>query len=367
MTPRLKISKPGLDFIKAHEGYRRTAAELPDGRWVIGYSHTQTARQGVSVSPEDAEALLMHDLKPVEEAVNDLVFAPLTQNQFDALVSLAFNIGVRQFRLSGIVRHINEGRPLDAASCFDVWRRVEIDRKPVVVDALVRRRASEKAMFLTPKTGPIAAPTAEAPVLADPDAVYVAPMETAVAAKVDLNGTKAGVRGAVRREKKDATQAQAAADAVVERLNQLLPASDKDDDARASLRSRDYAGGRESAFTASRPPVSEIEAPPPAFDPEEDIEPSFEAPRPEPWDGDVSVEAPLRAGSSDQSFLRPWTLGAAGFAVMMVSVYGIAANASLVEPSMWRGLSFAGLIFGALSVFSSVFLALRRAGRLIDE
>ncbi len=146
-------------MIKSFEGYRRKAAQLPDGRWTIGYGHTKSAREGAEVSEDDAHALLLYDLLPVTGAVNDLTFTPLTQNQFDALVSLAFNVGVETFRKSTVLRRVNEGSMLQAACSFEMWRKAEFEGEAIVVDALVRRRAAEKTLFLTPINGWVPAPS----------------------------------------------------------------------------------------------------------------------------------------------------------------------------------------------------------------
>jgi lysozyme len=150
---RQKISRAGLDLIERFEGMRRTAARLPDGRWTIGYGHTRSARAGAEVGQADAEALLYFDLLPVMEAVDGLVSTPLTQNQFDALIAFAFNVGIEAFRDSDVLKRINQGRMTEAAMALDVWRKADIDGDPRVLDALVRRRAAEKALFLTPAGG----------------------------------------------------------------------------------------------------------------------------------------------------------------------------------------------------------------------
>ena len=87
MQPRQRVSRAAIELIKRFEGYRRAAAQLPDGRWTIGHGHTLTARQGAAVSPDDAEALLLYDLIAIAHALNEAVFTPLNQNQFDALAS----------------------------------------------------------------------------------------------------------------------------------------------------------------------------------------------------------------------------------------------------------------------------------------
>jgi hypothetical protein len=90
---------------------------------------------------------------PVEAAVNDWVFAPLSPNRFDALVSFAFSIGLKAFRRSNVLRFVNQGALLQAAGAMEMWRRADLEGESVVVDALIRRRAAEKALFLMPVEG----------------------------------------------------------------------------------------------------------------------------------------------------------------------------------------------------------------------
>jgi lysozyme len=159
MTGRLRTSAAGLQLIKSFEGFRESASQLPGGRWTIGYGHVRTAREGLTISEKDAEDLLVHDLKPVEDVIATSVFAPLMQNQFDALVSFVFNISTAQFRESDILRNLNAGDFLAAANGFDLWRRARLNGRVMVVDALVRRRAAEKSLFLDHPSGRVAAPT----------------------------------------------------------------------------------------------------------------------------------------------------------------------------------------------------------------
>ncbi|CAN7294584.1 lysozyme [Phenylobacterium sp. LjRoot219] len=150
MPPRHQVSRAAITLIKRFEGYRRKAAQLPDGRWTIGYSHTLTARQGAEVSEADAEALLLYDMIGVAHTVSELVYADLTQNQFDALCAFAFSIGLAAFRGSEVLKRINEGAFTQAAFALELWRRADFQGERIVVDALVRRRAAEKLLFLTP-------------------------------------------------------------------------------------------------------------------------------------------------------------------------------------------------------------------------
>ena len=157
-----------VELVKQFEGLRRRAARLPEGGWTIGYGHTVSARRGASVTSGEAEALLLYDLNRVATAVDELVFTPLNQNHFDALVSFAFNIGADNFRRSTVLKRINEGRLLQAASALELWRKAMFEGEDLVLDALVRRRAAEKALFLTPPEGFRPAPTPLLPPLFDP-------------------------------------------------------------------------------------------------------------------------------------------------------------------------------------------------------
>ncbi len=148
MTRTLSISDTGLRLIKAFEGFRPVDRELVTGVRVVGYGHRLDTDDPVHMSRREAKEQLLQDLELIEEMVNDEVHAPLSQGQYDALCSLAFNIGPEAFRASDIVRAMNNGRVLDAANGFDVWRKATISGKTYVVDALMRRRTAEKSLFL---------------------------------------------------------------------------------------------------------------------------------------------------------------------------------------------------------------------------
>jgi lysozyme len=226
MRPRLSVSRSAVELIKAFEGFRAKAARLDDGRWTIGYGHTLTAREGAEVTEPDAEALLLYDLINASHAVNEYVFAPLTQNQFDALVSFVFNIGVRAFRGSPTLRRLNEGRPLDAAMAMELWRKADVEGERIVIDALVRRRAAEKALFLKPTEGWMPAPTPVLPPKLDYDALGMIPLTSPVAARTATAGDRIYAErtpeGAAPPPPDEPSASEAAAAAVIERLESIL-------------------------------------------------------------------------------------------------------------------------------------------------
>jgi lysozyme len=191
MQPRHRVSRAAIELIKRFEGYRQAAAQLPDGRWTIGHGHTLTARQGAEVSPDDAEALLLYDLIAVAHALNEAVFTPLTQNQFDALASFTFNIGLDSFHQSGVLKRLNEGALIQAACAMELWRKANVGGERIVIDALVRRRAVEKTLFLTPPGDAwVPAPSPILQPLLDTDAEGVVPLQTPVEIITALEGDK---------------------------------------------------------------------------------------------------------------------------------------------------------------------------------
>ena len=226
MRPRLSVSRSAVELIKAFEGFRPKAARLDDGRWTIGYGHTLTAREGAEIKEADAEALLLYDMIGASHAVNEFVFAPLTQNQFDALVSFVFNIGVRAFRGSPTLRRLNEGRPLEAAMAMELWRKADLEGERIVIDALVRRRAAEKALFLKPAEGWVPAPSPLLPPKLDYDALGMIPLSTPVAAQTSMSGDRVyaerAPEGPAPKTPDTPSASEAAASAVIERLESIL-------------------------------------------------------------------------------------------------------------------------------------------------
>lgn len=146
----MKISANGLKFIGNHEGLRLTAYPDPAtgaAPWTVGYGHTgPEVVPGYTVTPEKALEDLQSDSDWAARAVTQEVMVSLSQNQFDALCSLIFNIGMRNFQHSTLLRLLNQGQYEQAAQQFLVWNKAA----GKVMPGLVARRADEKALFLTP-------------------------------------------------------------------------------------------------------------------------------------------------------------------------------------------------------------------------
>ncbi|PZN98060.1 MAG: hypothetical protein DCF29_21400 [Alphaproteobacteria bacterium] len=139
--PRLKISRPGLMLIKSFEGFRPRAVQAEDGRWIVGYGHTASTREGAVVDEADAELLLQYDLLPITAALNDRIDGPINQHQFDALASFAISVGLKAFLASDVLRRFNAGQAKEAADALIGWP------EPESPDAAPRRRSAERALF----------------------------------------------------------------------------------------------------------------------------------------------------------------------------------------------------------------------------
>ena len=144
----LTLSDSGLALLKRLEGFRAEPMTLADGRVLVGYGHVQSSPPPAPLSEAEAEALLRADVAPVVTALNEKILTPVTQAQFDALVSFAFSIGVAAFARSDVLRRLNAGEPIAAACAMDAWRKSRVTGEPAVLDVLVRRRTAEKALFL---------------------------------------------------------------------------------------------------------------------------------------------------------------------------------------------------------------------------
>lgn len=139
----MQISKAGLDLIKQFEGLYLKAYRCPAGVPTIGYGHTAGVAMGQTITQQQADDYLRRDVRQFERAVARLVTVPLTQGQFDALVSFAFNLGEGALAQSTLLRLLNAGDYAGAAAQFDRWNKAG----GRVLPGVVRRRAAERALF----------------------------------------------------------------------------------------------------------------------------------------------------------------------------------------------------------------------------
>jgi len=159
MVAPYQISSEMIAQIKLLEGFRPRATPLADGRWAVGYGHVASTQKNSVVTRTQADLLLRYDLNLIAEALSGLIFTPLNPNQIDALGSLAYNIGIEAFEGSAVLKLVNAGDLLGAASAMEQWRHALVGGQSQEVDGLIRRRAMEKALFLTPPEGWVPVPS----------------------------------------------------------------------------------------------------------------------------------------------------------------------------------------------------------------
>ncbi|UYA58942.1 lysozyme [Pectobacterium colocasium] len=144
------INEAGLDLIKSFEGLRLTKYLDTAGRWTIGYGHLILPHENFDngITLQEADLLLRQDLKTAETGVQHYVNVDLNGNQFGALTSFTYNLGVESLETSTLLRLLNQGNYDAAADQFPRWDK---DGEQVV-EGLLRRREAEKALFLQPVT-----------------------------------------------------------------------------------------------------------------------------------------------------------------------------------------------------------------------
>lgn len=142
----LQISKNMIEKIKKFEGLRLSVYLCPAGVQTIGYGHTRNYpySKDYKITEEQAEKYLYDDLKKFENSIKKLVKVPLSQCQYDALVSLIFNIGATNFRNSTLLKYLNNSEYNLAAEQFERW----IYSNGKKLDGLIARRKAEKEIFL---------------------------------------------------------------------------------------------------------------------------------------------------------------------------------------------------------------------------
>jgi lysozyme len=139
-------------LIKKWEGLRLKAYRCSAGVWTIGWGHTSAAgepsvKEGMTITKREAERIFDRDIERFAARVEALIKTDVTENQFGAAVSLAFNIGVGAFSKSSVLRFINQRRFDDAADAFMLWNKVTKGGRKVVERGLTNRRADEMALF----------------------------------------------------------------------------------------------------------------------------------------------------------------------------------------------------------------------------
>ena len=145
----MNISDNGLALIKKFEGFMSHRYLCPAGKLTIGYGHVLQSGEEIDepLSEQDASDLLRNDVDTrYSPAVSGMLAGSVTQNQFDALCSFAYNLGAHALQTSTLLLNLNGGNVQAAAEEFLRWDHIN----GVVSDGLLRRRVTERAIFITP-------------------------------------------------------------------------------------------------------------------------------------------------------------------------------------------------------------------------
>lgn len=140
------VTWDGIRLITTFEGLSLKPYLCPAGVWTIGYGHTgpMVNKDTPNITIEEAEAILQHDLHRFESSVLRLITRPLTDGQFDALVSFTFNLGAGALQRSTLRQKCNRREDEGAAAEFLKWNKIGGN----AVKGLTKRRLAESGIYL---------------------------------------------------------------------------------------------------------------------------------------------------------------------------------------------------------------------------
>jgi len=143
VAAKVEISAKGLDLIKKFEGLELESYLCPADVWTIGYGSTKGVKEGMSITEEEAEALLKKEAQEYCDYVKEYVSVTLTQNQFDALVSWTYNLGPRNLKNSTLLEVLNKEEYDKVPEQILRWTKAAGKE----LNGLVRRRQAEADLF----------------------------------------------------------------------------------------------------------------------------------------------------------------------------------------------------------------------------
>jgi lysozyme len=139
----MQISARGIALIQRFESCRLEAYDDGGGVWTIGWGHTKGVTKGDTCSQAEADEWLLEDIEAHD--INPLLGSvPTKQCEFDAMTSLAFNIGLERYRNSTVLKRHKLGNRIGAANAFLLWRYDNGKMLP----GLLRRREAERRLYL---------------------------------------------------------------------------------------------------------------------------------------------------------------------------------------------------------------------------
>lgn len=146
-----QVNLPGIELVKSFEGLKLEAYRCPAGVWTIGYGHTgNEVIPGLSINQQQAEQLLQDDLNHSGLGVEKLVSVGLTDNQFAALVSFTFNVGINSLACSTLLTRLNGEDYQSVPPELAKWVKATDPKtkQKITLSGLVKRRAAEGVLWL---------------------------------------------------------------------------------------------------------------------------------------------------------------------------------------------------------------------------
>lgn len=142
----MEITNEGINLIKEFEGLELKAYLCPAGVWTIGYGHTKGVKKGQVITQLEADNLLKEDLSSFEKGVTRLIKSNINQNQFDALVSFAFNLGLTNLKSSTLLKKVNSN-PDDRTIVDEFIKWIYAGGKQL--EGLKKRRQAEAYLYFS--------------------------------------------------------------------------------------------------------------------------------------------------------------------------------------------------------------------------
>ena len=139
----MKVSQECIDLVKFFEGFEPRAYLCPANVWTIGYGRTKNVKEGDMLTEIQAERDLLEELEEFGKQVLNTVQVPLLQNQFDALTSWTYNLGVGNLQSSTLLKELNSRKYIAAGKEILRWNKAG----GKVLAGLTRRRESEAKLW----------------------------------------------------------------------------------------------------------------------------------------------------------------------------------------------------------------------------
>ena len=142
----MEITNEGINLIKKFEGLKLESYLCPAGVWTIGYGHTKGVKKGDKITQLEADNFLKEDLISFEKGVTRLIKSNINQNQFDALVSFAFNLGLANLKKSTLLKKVNSN-PNDRTIVDEFIKWIYAGGKQL--EGLKKRRQAEAYLYFS--------------------------------------------------------------------------------------------------------------------------------------------------------------------------------------------------------------------------